>query len=81
MFALAPRSFYLKKVIYSLENFRRSINILIYLGYLQSYGKLPFKIKSVNSTRPVTYTLQDMSGNIIEGSYYENELQKVVKPE
>ena len=33
-------------------------------------------INSVNDTKPPTYTIQDLHGELIEGSFYEQELQK-----
>ena len=33
-----------------------------------------FEIHKINSTNPVTYTLEDENKEIIQGKYYEQEL-------
>ena len=35
-----------------------------------------FTINKVKTTKPPTYTIQDMKGDPIDGSFYEAELQK-----
>ena len=35
-----------------------------------------FKIKNINNTQPVTYTIEDENHELIEGKYYEQELLK-----
>ena len=37
-----------------------------------------FKVNKVNQTTPVTYTLEDENGEVIEGKYYEQELLRSV---
>ena len=37
-----------------------------------------FKIHKINSTNPVTYTLEDENGEIIQGKYYEQELSRSI---
>lgn len=48
-------------------------------GYLPHWTTEIFKIRTVLNTWPPTYTLEDYSGEPIDGSFYEEELQ-VVKP-
>lgn len=40
-----------------------------------------FKIIKVKITNPVTYLLEDMEGQPIEGAFYEQELQKTKQPD
>lgn len=47
-----------------------------YKGYLPNWSTEIFKIIKVNMTNPVTYTLQDLNKNTIDGKFYEAELQK-----
>ena len=46
-------------------------------GYDQTYSYEVFTINEVKDTYPVTYGLQDYKGNLIDGSFYTNELQAV----
>ena len=43
-------------------------------GYTTNWNRELFKIHKINSTNPVTYTLEDENGEIIRGKYYEQEL-------
>ena len=47
-------------------------------GYTTNWNRELFKIRaashSINKTNPVTYTLNDENGEIIQGKYYEQEL-------
>ena len=43
-------------------------------GYTTNWNRELFKIHSINATNPVTYTLNDENGEIIQGKYYEQEL-------
>ena len=43
-------------------------------GYTTNWNRELFKIHSINKTNPVTYTLNDENGDIIQGKYYEQEL-------
>lgn len=45
-------------------------------GYLPNWSEEIFTIVQVLHTTPVTYKLQDTLGDPIEGSFYEEELQK-----
>ena len=40
-------------------------------GYTKNWNRELFKIHSINKTNPVTYTLNDENGEIIQGKYYE----------
>ena len=43
-------------------------------GYTANWNRELFKIHNINKTNPVTYTLLDENGEIIQGKYYEQEL-------
>ena len=43
-------------------------------GYTTNWNRELFKIHNINKTNPVTYTLNDENGGIIQGKYYEQEL-------
>lgn len=45
--------------------------------YLPSWSTETFRITSVLKTSPTTYRLKDERGEVITGSFYEQELQKV----
>ena len=47
-------------------------------GYTTNWNRELFKIHSINKTNPVTYTLNDENGEIIEGKYYEQELLRSI---
>ena len=38
-----------------------------------------YKIESINNSSPVTYILKDLQDEIIEGSFYEKELQETTQ--
>ena len=46
-------------------------------GYLPNWSREIFLVKSILPTQPVTYRLEDQNRDIIKGSFYEEELQKV----
>ena len=46
-------------------------------GYLPSWTLELFTVDSVLRTTPTTYTIKDDHGEVLEGSFYEQELQKV----
>ena len=46
-------------------------------GYEQTYSYEVFTVNKVKDTYPVTYGLSDYKGNIINGSFYTNEIQAV----
>ena len=45
-------------------------------GYTPNWTEELFTIKEVKPTRPPTYTIQDLRGEPIKGSFYDAELQK-----
>ena len=45
-------------------------------GYTQRWTKEIFKISMIQLTIPVTYKITDYNGEKIQGSFYEQELQK-----
>ena len=45
-------------------------------GYFPNWTEELFTISSVKDTKPPTYTIQDLQGEPIQGSFYEAELQK-----
>ena len=45
-------------------------------GYTQRWTKEVFKISKIQLTIPVTYKITDYNGEEIQGSFYEQELQK-----
>lgn len=51
-------------------------------GYLPQWTEEIFTVATVlKSTSPITYKLEDSSGEGLEGSFYEAELQKVTPPD
>ena len=42
-------------------------------GYTSNWNRELFKINEVMNTQPLTYRIEDMNGEIIEGKYYEQE--------
>jgi hypothetical protein len=46
-------------------------------GYLANYTKEIFVIKKIIATNPVAYFIEDLNGEEIKGSFYEQELQIV----
>ena len=47
-------------------------------GYTTNWNRELFKIHSINKTNPVTYTLNDENGEIIQGKYCEQELLRSI---
>jgi len=45
-------------------------------GYLPNWSEEVFTVHEVKETTPVTYKLKDFSGTILDGSFYNEELQK-----
>ena len=45
-------------------------------GYLPNWSEAVYLIHKVKNTNPITYILKDELGEILEGGFYENELQK-----
>ena len=48
-------------------------------GYLPNWTEEVFTVASINTKySPVTYKLKDYQGEIIEGSFYQHEIQKII---
>ena len=45
-------------------------------GYLPNWTEELFTVSGVKDTKPPTYTIQDLHGEPVKGSFYEQELQK-----
>ena len=45
-------------------------------GYTPNWSEEIFVIDKLLDTSPVTYTIKDLKGENIQGSFYEPELQK-----
>ena len=45
-------------------------------GYMSNWSEEIFVIKKIKNTVPWTYVLNDLNGEEIIGTFYENELQK-----
>lgn len=45
-------------------------------GYLPNWSEALYTIHKVKATSPITYILKDMKGEIVEGGFYTEELQK-----
>ena len=45
-------------------------------GFTPNWTEELFRINEVQKTKPTTYTIQDMQGDPIKGSFYDAELQK-----
>ena len=50
-------------------------------GYTPNWSEEVFLIKNVKNTVPWTYVVNDVKGEEIVGTFYENELQKRIKKE
>ena len=48
-------------------------------SYTPNWSKEVFAIKKVKNTVPWTYVINDLKGEEIVGTFYENELQKAIK--
>jgi hypothetical protein len=45
-------------------------------SYLPLWTEEIFKISAIQQTKPNTYKIKDMNGDVIQGTFYEQELQK-----
>lgn len=50
-------------------------------GYLDNWSRAVYKVSKVLETYPITYQLKEYNGKEIEGSFYEQELQKTKEPD
>ena len=48
-------------------------------GYTQRWKEEVFKISKIQLTFPVTYKITNYNGEVIHGSFYEEELEKLHK--
>ena len=46
-------------------------------AYLPSWTRELFTVNKILDTVPVTYNIRDDHGDVLEGSFYEQEIQKV----
>ena len=49
-------------------------------GFTPNWSVEVFIVEKVLSTTPITYSIKDYNGELIEGSFYEKELQKIQEP-
>ena len=49
-------------------------------GYAGRWKEEIFRIRKILTTRPKTYVLEDLGGELIQGSFYRKELQKTQLP-
>ena len=45
-------------------------------GYLPNWSEEIYTVEKVQKTNPVTYIIKDSLGEVIQGSFYNEELQK-----
>ena len=45
-------------------------------GYLANWSEEIFTVHKIKYSQPITYVLKDLSGEIVQGSFYVEELQK-----
>lgn len=45
-------------------------------GYIPNWSNELFKIHAIKPTKPVTYILEDSSGEVLKGGFYQEELSK-----
>ena len=45
-------------------------------GYLPNWSEEIYTVEKVQKTNPITYIIKDSLGEVIEGSFYNEELQK-----
>ena len=50
-------------------------------GYMPNWSEEMFIIKKIKNTVPLTYVLNDLNGEEVIGTFYENELQKTNQKE
>jgi hypothetical protein len=50
-------------------------------GYEPNWSEEVFVVVTQKKTQPPMYKIRDYNGNIIDGSFYEAELQKIQEPE
>ena len=55
---------------------KRSHKGLFEKGYLPNWSEEIFFVHKIKQTTPVTYVVKDTADEILQGSFYEQELQK-----
>ena len=50
-------------------------------GYTRNWSEEVFIMKKIKNTVPWTYLIDDLNGEEITGTFYENELQKIDQQE
>ena len=50
-------------------------------GYTPNWSEEVFDIKEIKNTAPWTYVINDLNGEEIIGTFYDNELQKTYQQE
>nr|XP_006819160.1 PREDICTED: uncharacterized protein LOC100373972 [Saccoglossus kowalevskii] len=70
-----------KRKIYKLgDRFRISKTKHVFKkGYLPNWTEEVFTIVGRHNTQPPVYKISDYNGEMLEGTFYEEELQKIVK--
>ena len=62
------------------DNVRISIYKNIFAkGYTPNWSKEVFVVSKIKNTTPWTYTISDLNGEEITGSFYEKELKKTIQ--
>lgn len=51
--------------------------ILFSKSYKKQFSDEVYKIHEIKYSNPITYVVADLNGNIIPGSFYKQQLQKV----
>jgi hypothetical protein len=47
-------------------------------GYKHNWSKEIFVVHQVQHTKPTTYLLKDLSGDVVEGAFYAQELSSTL---
>ncbi len=50
-------------------------------GYTRNWTREIFVIYKVLARNPIVFKIKDLNGEVIEGVFYNEELQKILKPE
>jgi len=50
-------------------------------GYLPNWTRAVYQVVKVLNTDPITYTLKEEDDTVLQGAFYENEMQLTSKPE
>ena len=57
----------------------QNIKTFLLKGYAPNWSEEVFVVSKIKNTVPWTYVVSDLNGEKITGSFYEKELQKLVK--